>query len=129
NLFATGYAKVTVPFIEGLVYDFNYSSNQGTVSNNTFYPSSVYQGLTSQGLATIDNTSSTDWIMNNIVNYTGEFSDLHRLNLTLVYTREKSHGKSSGISANRFPNELLSYNNVSFAEQSTIESGAWEESS
>ncbi|MEX2565959.1 MAG: TonB-dependent receptor [Cyclobacteriaceae bacterium] len=127
NLFVSAFTKVDVPFIEGMNYEFNYSNNYNSVSNNTFHPSSVYDGLTRQGWALINNATTTDWIINNILNYSVDIDEDHRLNTTLVYTREKSYGKSSSLSANRFPNELLGYNNVAFAEQSTIGSGAWEE--
>lgn len=129
NLFYTAYAKVEVPGIEGLTYDFNYSSNYSRRTNKTFYPSIVYEGETALGRADVDNNSSDNWIYNNIVTYANDFADIHRVNITLVYTREKSTGESSAINASRFPNEILGYNNVSFAEQVSVGSGAWDESS
>ncbi|HSI75492.1 MAG TPA: TonB-dependent receptor [Lunatimonas sp.] len=127
NLFATAYTRIDVPMIEGLTYEFNYSNNQNTVSNNTFHPSTVYDGLIRNGQAIINNSNTTDWVINNIVNYSTEFAERHRLSGTFVYTTEKSFGNSNGINAVRFSNEILGYNNVGFAEQPTISSGAWEE--
>jgi TonB-linked SusC/RagA family outer membrane protein len=127
NIFATAYAKIKVPGIEGLTYDFNYSNNYSTRSNNTYYPSTTYEGLSSDGRATITNSDRTNWIYNNILKYEGDITDNHRVGVTLVYTRDKTFGKSSRLDANRFSNEILGYNNVGFAEQNTIGSGAWDE--
>ncbi len=63
------------------------------------------------------------------MSYENEFADIHRVNATLVYTREKTTAESANINATRFPNEILGYNNVSYAEQANIGSGAWQESS
>jgi TonB-linked SusC/RagA family outer membrane protein len=128
NIFATVYARVKVPGIEGLAYDFNYSNNYSTRSNNTYYPSNTYEGRTNNGRAIISNSERTNWIFNHILNYSNEIVTNHRVDVTLVYTRDKTFGKSSDMDANRFSNEILGYNNVGFAEQFTIGSGAWDES-
>lgn len=129
NLFATGYARITVPGIEGLTYDFNYSHNTSSRINNTFYPSTTYEGMSIDGRAVLSNSERTNWIYNHIVKYAKEVIDNHRVDLTLVYTRDKTFGKSSRMDANRFSNEILGYNDVGFAEQFTIASGAWDEGS
>lgn len=129
NIFATGYARIQVPEIEGLTYDFNYSHNYTSNTDNVYYPSTTYEGRTTNGRATITNSDRTNWIYNHILKYARGIADNHNLDVTLVYTRDKTFGKSSNIDANRFSNEILGYNNVGFAEQFSIGSGAWDESS
>jgi TonB-dependent starch-binding outer membrane protein SusC len=129
NLLATAYTRINIPFIDGLTYDFNYSNNYRSRNDNLFQPSNTYEGQTVRGRAQIADTLVTNWTYNNILRYASEIGDLHRVDATLVYTRDKSSGKNSGINATRFDNELLGYNNVGFAELSTIGSGAWDENS
>lgn len=129
NIFMTGYAKVKVPFIKNLVYDFNYSNNFNSTNHRNFYPSSTDEGLSKQGLANIDHSESTYWIFNHILRYVETFNDIHKFDVTLLYTQDKLFGNSSAIDANRFSNEFLGYNNVGFAEQYSIGSGAYEQSS
>ena len=128
NLFATAYAKVEVPGIAGLTYDFNYSKNYTSSKSKTFYPSTVAEGSPVDGRATIANAERINWLYNHILNYQRDFGRSHEIGATLVYTRDKTSWEGSDMDANRFSNETLGYNNVGFAEQYTIGSGAWEES-
>jgi TonB-linked SusC/RagA family outer membrane protein len=129
NLFATVYAKIEVPQVKGLTYDFNYSHNHSSTVDNTFQPSTVFEGYTVNGQAIILNDQRTNWIYNHILKYAGQIATDHALDVTLVYTRDKSFGKGSDIRANRFSNEALGYNDVGFAAQYTIASDAYSESS
>ncbi|MEJ7769701.1 MAG: TonB-dependent receptor plug domain-containing protein, partial [Chitinophagaceae bacterium] len=63
NLFTTAYAKFQIPQINGLTYDFNYSNNSITANNNTFIPSTVFEGQATRGQATIENSKETSWII------------------------------------------------------------------
>lgn len=129
NFFATGYAKIRLPWIPGLTYDFNYSHNNYSTSNKTFYPRSVYEGNSINGRATINNSDRTNWIYNHIINYQNLFAEKHAIDVTLVYTRDHTFWEGSNMDANRFSSEALGYNDVGLAEQFTIGSGAWEENS
>ncbi|HSU49892.1 MAG TPA: SusC/RagA family TonB-linked outer membrane protein, partial [Segetibacter sp.] len=98
SLFLVGTAKVTVPWIKGLTYDFNYSNTYSNRENNTFYPVSTPQGSSNKGLATKNPSQSRNWIINNIVTYQKKIGD-HRINATLLYSRENSTSQSSTLSA------------------------------
>lgn len=129
NRMYLGYAHIEVPFLDGLEYDFNYSNNYSSAGRKTFYPSSTYEGSEDQGVATVTNSEETSWIFNHIVRYGNEFNDIHKIDLTFVYTRDQVTGNSSKIDAKQFTNETLGYNNLSFAQLYTIGSGAYKESS
>lgn len=129
NFFATGYAKIRLPWIPGLTYDFNYSHNTSSASNKTFYPRTITDGNAINGRATISASERTNWIYNHILNYQTTLAEKHAIDVTLVYTRDHTFSESSNIDANRFSSEALGYNDVGLAEQFTIGSGAWEENS
>jgi TonB-linked SusC/RagA family outer membrane protein len=129
NFFTTVYAKIDIPKIKGLTYDFNYSNNVITAIDNSFTPSSVYEAQTVNGIATVVNSKESSWIINNIVNYSGHFGANHRVNATLLYSREQRQGFNSSANAQQFQNQTLSYNNLSFGNFETVNSGAWSEAS
>lgn len=130
NLLATAYAKVAIPKLPGLTYDFNYSNNSNSLSNKTYHPSYTFEGMrANEGEAVIQYSDATYWIFNHILKYAGNISENHKVDATLLYTRDKGSGSSASINANRFANEILGYNDVGFSQQYSIGSGAWEQSS
>ncbi|MGI8635619.1 MAG: SusC/RagA family TonB-linked outer membrane protein, partial [Segetibacter sp.] len=78
SLFLVGTAKITVPWIKGLTYDFNYSNTYSNRDNNTFYPVSTPQGSGNKGLATKNPSQSRNWIINNIITYQKKIGE-HRI--------------------------------------------------
>ncbi len=128
ELFAVGTARVTVPWVKGLRYEFNYSNIYSTRNNNTFNTSSTPAGVANRGLAVKVPSEARDWTLNNIVTYQREFGD-HQVNSTLLFSREGRKGSQSELNASGFDNEILGYNNVGLAEVATVGSTAYEESS
>jgi TonB-linked SusC/RagA family outer membrane protein len=125
SLFLVGTAKVTVPWIKGLTYDFNYSNTYSDRNNNTFYPVTVPEGAGNKGLATKNPWQQRSWIINNIVTYQRAFKG-HRINATFLYSRENSRSESSTLTAQGFDNPVLGYNNMALATVSTVGSAASE---
>lgn len=125
SLFLVGTAKITVPWIKGLTYDFNYSNTYSNRDNNTFYPVSTPQGSGNKGLATKNPSQSRNWIINNIITYQKKIGE-HRINATLLYSRENSYSQSSTLSAQGFDNPVLGYNNMALGTVATVASRASE---
>jgi TonB-linked SusC/RagA family outer membrane protein len=128
ELFAVGRLKVSVPWIEGLNYEFNYSHVYSNRNNNTFHSSSTPSGVSNRGLAIKNPSESRDWNLNNIINYSRTFGD-HQVNGTFLFSREGRTGNASTLSASGFENEILGYNNIGLAEVVTGSSSAYEENS
>jgi len=128
SLFVVGSGKITVPWVKGLTYEFNYSNTYNNRNNNTFYPSTVPEGSGNKGQAIKNPYEETNWIINNIVTYLRTFGD-HQVNATLLYSRENRHAQASTLNAQGFDNPVLGYNNVGLGTTVTIASSAWEENS
>ena len=128
ELFAVGSAKIKIPWIQGLQYEFNYSHVYSNRNNNTFNSSSTPSGVNNRGLATKNPSESRDWNINNIITYSRAFGD-HQVNATLLYSRESITGNSTTASATGFDNEILGYNNLGLGEGATAASTAYEENS
>ena len=125
SLFLVGSAKITVPWIKGLNYELNYSNTYSNRNNNTFYPVSTPLGSVNNGQAIKNPSEERNWIVNNIITYIGTFGD-HRLNATLLYSRENSTAQSSILNAQGFDNPVLGYNNMGLGTVATVASTASE---
>ncbi len=129
NIFIVGTAQIQFPFLKALTYDFNYSNNYVYNAHKTYHPSYSYDGAASRGKASISNSESTYWILNHILHYVETFNEMHKIDVTLLYTQDKLSGNGSTTNATKFSNEILGFNNVGFSEQYNIGSSAYEQSS
>jgi len=128
SLFLVGSGKISVPWINGLTYEFNYSNTYNVRNNNTFYPATVPQGSGNKGQAVKNPYEETNWIINNIITYLRTFGD-HQVNATLLYSRENRHAQSSTLNSQGFDNPVLGYNNMGLGTTYSLSSSAWEENS
>jgi TonB-dependent starch-binding outer membrane protein SusC len=128
NLFIIGNAKVTIPWIKGLTYNFDYSNRYNTRDNNTFYPVTTPNGSGNKGQAIKQPYEERNWLINNILSYVNNFGD-HSINGTLLFSRENKFAQSSELIAEGFDNPVLGYNNMSLGTVARVSSGAWEENS
>ncbi len=128
NLFIVGRAKITVPWVEGLSYELNYSNTYSNRNRNTFYPVKTPDGSQNNGKAVKNPFEERDWIVNNIVSYNRTFGD-HNVNGTLLYSREHRQANGSELTSEGFDNSILGYNNVGLGTIFNLSSSAWEENS
>ncbi len=119
ELFAVGSAKIDIPWIKGLRYEFNYSHTYSTRNNNTYNDRNTPSGVSNRGLAVKNPSEGRDWLINNIVNYSRTFGD-HQVNSTLLFSREGRTGNSSTLQAQGFDNEALGYNNMGLGSTATV---------
>src|SRR5690606_29883065 len=133
NLFFVANAKVEIPYVAGLTYDFNFSNTFNYRKNNTFWPVSIENGNTNNGRAERRPEETRQWIFNNILSYNRTFGD-HDINGTLLYSREKYFGQSYILRVEGFENPLLGFNNLNMGTVVTVvppgdsdPARAWEE--
>lgn len=128
DLLLVGNSKITVPWVKGLSYEFNYSNNIYTRKYNRFYPSTIPEGSGNKGQAIKNPSEERNWIYNNIVTYLRTFGN-HQVNATLLYSQEGRNAESSTLNAQGFDNPVLGYNNVGLGTTVTVGSSAWKENS
>ncbi len=126
NLTGNFYADITIPWVKGLSYRMNYSNNLTMYQRYTFDP---YANKL-LGQARKRNQSDNSWTLDNIVTYKRDFGK-HSVNATFVYGVEKRTSESTDPYANIFVDPTLEYNRMQAAQadQNTISSSAWEETS
>jgi TonB-linked SusC/RagA family outer membrane protein len=127
NLFFVTSAKVDVPFVEGLSYDFNYSNTNYNRKNNRYYPSTVSDGMGNKGKAERYPEEKRSWIYNHIITYLRTFGE-HSVNATLLYSREKYTGEKFRFRSEGFDNEALGFAQMALGTKlSTDENQRWQE--
>ncbi len=128
DLLLVGNAKITVPWVKGLTYEFSYSNNYYTRKYNRFYPSTTPDGSGNKGQAIKNPSEERNWLYNNILTYLRTFGN-HQVNATLLYSQEGRNAESSTLNAQGFDNPVLGYNNVGLGTTVTVASTAWKENS
>lgn len=115
------YGEVKIPWINGLKYRINVGLNY-TASNSGSYTgvgiNSTNPSNPSSG--SVGHSWSTDWTIENILTYNKVFKEKHHLDITALYSTEKSFYNSTFVSARNIPADALQYYNLGTAPQSDI---------
>ncbi|WP_179412252.1 SusC/RagA family TonB-linked outer membrane protein [Mucilaginibacter sp. E4BP6] len=80
-----------------------------------YAPSNTSGGYADQGFAQIGNGNELSWLNENTLTYDHAFNNTNFLNILAGYTTQYTRFSSSTASAQKFPNDLTSYNNLSYA--------------
>ncbi len=125
NLFGNFYATFDVPYVEGLSYKINYSTNYRTGRTFQFDP----YGYNQTGSAYKYNSLSVDETLDNLISYVRTFNGRHSVNATLVYGYEGRNGESTTAETGEYLNQTLGYNSLQSGnvDKQYANSGAWEE--
>ena len=78
-------------------------------------PAGSANGYTTGGYASIGSGNEISWLNENTLTYDHNFNDKHFLNILAGYTTQYTQFGSSVASAQKFPNDLLTYKNLSYA--------------
>jgi TonB-linked SusC/RagA family outer membrane protein len=108
NFNLNAYAELKPGFVKGLKYRLN------AVYGFTPARTSDYTGRLSNNLngsANISNSETKAWTIENILTYTKDWKS-HHLDLTGLYSAQKSDYFTSNVNASGFINDLLTYNQI-----------------
>ncbi len=109
----TLYGEVKIPWIDGLKYRVNVGLNfrmtngggytgEGIGSSNAITPST----------ASISNSLTTDWTVENLLTYDRTFNEKHQVNITALYSSEQSKYNRSSASAINIPSDAFQFYNL-----------------
>ncbi|TAM98011.1 MAG: SusC/RagA family TonB-linked outer membrane protein [Chitinophagaceae bacterium] len=119
NLTGNFYAEISPDFIKGLKYRLNYG---------TSYLPALYEYYTTRasgdllGTATVNNSSSSNWILENLLTYAKQFGK-HSIDITALYSAQQNRNEYYDISDNSFINDQLTFYNLGSAQTQTTTSG------
>ena len=80
-----------------------------------YAPSTTSAGYADGGYASIGAGNELSWLNENTLTYDHNFNNTNFLNVLVGYTTQYTQFSSSVASAQQFPNDLTSYNNLSYA--------------
>ena len=129
NLFATLFADIKIPKVEGLKFHFDYSNNLQFYKHNLFWGLNTSQGINApNGLAIKSSSEMRNWSINNILSYSRKFKK-HAVDATVLYSREGAQGESTDNTAKGFSTTALGWNSIELGNVQIGNSGAWGNSS
>ncbi|HBL74106.1 MAG TPA: SusC/RagA family TonB-linked outer membrane protein [Prolixibacteraceae bacterium] len=105
---ANNYAIVDFPFVKGLQYRINAGVRLGFSNDATYYGRDTQTGLANRGDASTSRGLSRSIVVENIANYNREFGK-HSIFVTGVYSFENAKSSTNSLSAEGFPNDVLTW--------------------
>ena len=127
NMFLAVKAKVEVPWVKGLAYEFNFSNTVDIRRNFTYNQSFTRAGIANSGQARRQNFHNTSWLMNNLVTYSNTFASRHKVDVTLLASRENQKFTTTDLRSTGFDIESSGFNLPSLGLNQVVESGNAEE--
>ncbi|MDR0657471.1 MAG: TonB-dependent receptor [Mediterranea sp.] len=107
------YAEIKAPGIEGLKYRANLGLSLRMGNNGSFTGQGINStNATTESSASISNTLTTNWTIENLLTYDRTFADKHRLNVVGMYSAEQTTYNKSAVSAKDIPAEYFQYYNL-----------------
>ncbi|MCK0190692.1 TonB-dependent receptor [Arenibacter sp. F20364] len=125
NLFAVFNLDLDLP-VKGLTYRFDYSKNL-FFDRKARFQSRDRAGIDGNGIATKSNRFRSNWLMNNVLDYSTTINNVHRIGATVVYTRDFEKFDRSDIESTGFDVKSLGYNAVELGEVQTVASEAYDQ--
>ena len=126
NLFGNISASIKLP-LKGLTYKGNFANNYRT--EHDYYYGDFEANFLGGGHK--NEEKWYDWTSDHILSYDRTFSDIHDLDVTLLYGAESRKNNFTNAAGENFVNGILGYDRLqaSAAELQSIESGGWQENS
>ena len=109
----SAYAEVKIPGVEGLKYRVNLGANFNMSNGGSYAGMGLFAtNPTTVSNATISNSLTTNWAVENMVTYDRTFAGKHRVNAVALYSAEQTSYNSSQISALDIPTDVFQYYNL-----------------
>jgi len=99
---------IDFPFLKGLQYKLSTGNRFKFTESSTYYGRNTSRGLERQGSADLSRYKYYNTTIENIISFKRDFGR-HRLFLTGLYSYEKGGGEGSLLSADGFPNDVLTW--------------------
>ena len=89
---------------------------------NYYAPSNTSGGYASSGFGSVGTVSSSSWLNENTLTWIHSINKKHFFNVLAGYTIQSQSDESSVASAQKFPNNLPAYNNLSYGAMAVLPS-------
>jgi len=86
---------------------------------NSYIPSTIYDGLASSGIASIGSNFTANWLNENTLSYSKILNNIHSFDFLLGYTQQQSSTEGYVAGASGFNNNIVEYNSLSSGSTTT----------
>ncbi|GAA4196801.1 TonB-dependent receptor [Pedobacter jeongneungensis] len=105
------------------------TNQQYYAPSSTASPAGGSTGYATKGYAALGSGNALSWLNENTLTYNHTFAEKHFFNALVGYSTQYENGKSFTTSAQQFPNDLTSFDNLSYAGIANLPSSAAHSSS
>ena len=116
-------AKITAPWVKGLSYEMVYSNNLRWSQNNYFYDEYTTAGQGKNGKGERSNSNNYHMLLDNLIKYNNTFNNIHNIDVTLLYSRERRTWNNMSAYAENFDNTILGDNKLEDGKKQTVNTG------
>jgi TonB-linked SusC/RagA family outer membrane protein len=106
KVISNNFLNAAIPFIDGLSYRLNTGLIYASDKEEIYWPKTTKRGFEQGGSAFASNQNSFRWIIENIVGYSKSFEN-HKFSATAIYSAQEDIWENRSLSANGFPNDVL----------------------
>jgi TonB-linked SusC/RagA family outer membrane protein len=108
-----GSAKIDYDIIENLTASSRIGVDIMNIKERFYAPQNTLAGNSLNGEAEVGNNSLDSWTWENTINYEDVLYDSHQVRLTAGFTMEDNERFLSSVGSSNFPNDKLTFNNLS----------------
>ncbi len=98
--------------LKNLVFKVSFGSDIIINKEKSYLPSSIYEGLITNGEARIGHADSKTWLNENTLTYTKVFAEKHNLNILAGYTQQSSSREFDTSGSQQFVNDITGDNSL-----------------
>ncbi|WP_338424021.1 SusC/RagA family TonB-linked outer membrane protein [Galbibacter pacificus] len=111
------FGEIEIPFIKGLKYRINLGLNYRQSNDGNYTGEGVFSGNPENvSTASVANSHTTSWTVENLLTYERTFAEKHKLNLTALYSSQEERYNRSYMSAMDIPSDHFQFYNIGRAE-------------
>lgn len=96
---------------DGLTFKVLFGTDANNTNDNNYIPSTIYEGATTKGSATIGFLKSSSWLNENTLNYSKEFNH-HAINALVGFTQQEYERDITRTGATNFVTDNVTYNSL-----------------
>lgn len=119
-------AQIEIPYVEGLTFTSTFSNNLRWGVSRNFYGENTGAGESNKGRGQRAFNSNHYMLFDNMLNYKRVFAETHKIDFTLLYSKEQTSWESESMQGTNFDNFALGHYKLEDAGIQTISSGGGE---
>lgn len=110
RLLGTAYGEYE--FIKNLKLKIQFGADIQSVKDDHYTPSTLYEGATTKGEASIGYADSRSWLNENTLSYNTDIAEKHHIDVLVGFTQQETKQETTRTGASNFVTDALTFNNL-----------------